>query len=196
MRKMALLGLLVVLNSCSGSRITADSPEKFKIENLAKVISEEKLNKVYPEAEIAEGLGTFEEGTVERAYSVLYPETKDEIIITWQDRTKNEIYQIFYGGEGKWKSKEGIEIGTSYEDLLRLNGGPIKVYGFGWDYSGAVDWNEGKLADSNVRVFLAPQNAPPKSFYGDQVIEADIADIENLKLRVRAILFQKDRFQD
>lgn len=190
MRKIAFLTLIVLLTSCSGSRLTAESPEKYELESLVKVISREDLKKIYPEANIAEGKDLFEEGTVERAYTVLYPETKDEILITWQDRNQNKIYQIFYEGEGKWQSKEGIKIGTSYDDLVKLNEGPIKVYGFGWDYSGAVDWNKGKMEDTNIRVFLAPENAPPKSFYGDQVIEADIADIRNLNLTVRAILYQ------
>ena len=193
MRKTAFLTLIVLLTSCSGSRLTAESPEKYKIENLVKVISREDLKKIYPEANIAEGKGVFEEGTVERDYTVLYPDTKDEILITWQDRNQNKVYQIFHEGEGKWKSQKGIAIGTSYEDLVALNKGPIKVYGFGWDYSGAVDWNKGAMEKTNIRVFLAPENAPPKSFYGDKVIEADIADIRNLKLRVRAILYQNGK---
>ena len=146
-----------------------------------KVISREDLKRVYPEANIAEGKELFEEGTVERSYTVLYPGTKDEILITWQDRNENKIHQIFHEGQGRWQSKKGIKIGTSYDDLVALNQGPIKVYGFGWDYSGAVDWNKGKLADSNIRVFLAPENDPPKKFYGDKVIEADIADIKKFE---------------
>lgn len=190
MRKILFLALSSTLVACNIGRITADSPEKYKIENLVKVIKNDDLEKVYPEASIAEGKGLFEEGTIERAYTVLYPDTKDEILITWRNRAGNEIEQIFYENEGKWGSDEGIQIGTSYDDLVELNEGPIKVYGFGWDYSGAVDWNEGKMADTNIRVFLAPVNAPPSSFYGDQIIEADLDDIRNLNLRVRAILYQ------
>ena len=69
--------------------------------------------------------------------------------------------------------------------------GPIKFYGFGWDYSGAVDWSNGKFADSDIRVFLAPKGTPPNKFYGDGVIEATEEEIAALELSVQAIMFQK-----
>lgn len=191
MRKILLLSLLFSITACKSKRLTADSPEKYEIEKLAQVISKNDLEKVYPDAEIAEGVDFFEEGTVEKAYTILYPETQDEILLIWNDRNRTQLFQIFYKNDGRWKSNKGIEIGTPYEDLVEINGGPIDVYGFGWDYSGAVDWKDGKMADSKVRVFLEPQNAPPKRFYGDHIIDSSvIEDIIDLKLRVRAIVFQ------
>lgn len=188
MRKLFLLLLIFSSVACGSRKITADSAEKYEVENLAKVISQNNLREVYPDAQIAEGVDLFEEGTIERPYSILYPETPDQLLIIWQDKTRNQPYQIYIEDEGKWRSKSGIEVGTTYEELEEINNGPIKFYGFGWDYSGAVDWNDGKMADSNLRVFLAPVNAPPQSFYGDQIIEADPEEILNLNLMVRAIV--------
>lgn len=188
MRNLFLLLLFFSIVACGSRKITASSPEKYEVENLAKVISQNNLKEVYPDALIAEGVDVFEEGTVERPYSILYPETPDQLLIIWEDESRSKAYQIYIEDEGKWKTQNGISVGTSYEDLEEINNGPIKFYGFGWDYSGAVDWNDGKMADSNVRVFLAPVNAPPQSFYGDEIIEADPEEILNLNLVVRAIV--------
>lgn len=193
MKKVLVLGLILLATGCKSGKITADSPEKFQIENLAGVIADQNLEKVYPEAQIAVGVDVFEEGTLERPYSILYPETVDQLLIVWEDETRSRPYQLYFENEGKWSTKNGIRVGTTYEDLVKINEGPIKFYGFGWDYSGAVDWNDGKLADSDIRVFLAPVNAPPKGFYGDQIIEADPEDILNLDLKVRAIMLHKGK---
>ncbi|GAB2763813.1 hypothetical protein [Salinimicrobium soli] len=191
MRKILFLTLLLSIVACK-SRKTGDASEKYQLENLATVISKGDLQKAFPDARIAEGVDLFEEGTVEMAYSVLYPETKDELLVLWKDKDRKKVYQIYCENDGRWTSKEGIKIGsTSYDDLLALNNGPIDVYGFGWDYSGAVDWKDGKLAKSNIRVFLEPVNAPPQSFYGDHILDSKLVEeIRNLDLRVRAIVYQ------
>ena len=190
MRRVLMIGLILLLASCKSKKLTADSPERFTIENLAKVSSAKELRNIFPNAEMEEGTDMFEEGTVERAYTVLYPGTANEVLITWNDDSRSKIHSIRVENSGNWKSKTGISIGTPYEVLVEMNG-PIKVYGFGWDYSGAVDWNNGKLADTNIRVFLAPRETPPNKFYGDSVIEATDEEIEALDLSVQAILFQK-----
>jgi hypothetical protein len=193
MRKVLILGLILIAAGCKSKKITSNSPEKFQLESLEGVIADQNLQEIYPEAEIAEGVDLFEEGTVELPYSILYPETDNQLLIVWEDETRTRPYQLYFDSEGKWSTKQGIKVGTSYEDLEKINEGPIKFYGFGWDYSGAVDWNDGKMADSNIRVFLAPVNAPPQSFYGDQVIEADPEEILNLNLRVRAVMMHNGK---
>ncbi|UZH54033.1 hypothetical protein JRG66_08425 [Salinimicrobium tongyeongense] len=192
MKKLLILALIISIAGCKSRKLQANSAEKFQLENLAEVISQNRLEAIYPEAQISEGVDLFDEGTVERAYSILYPETKDELLIIWEDRTQNRPHQIYVEKNGRWQTRNGIKVGTRYEDLVEVNKGPIDFYGFGWDYSGAVDWKGGKMEDSNVRVFLTPVEAPPKGFYGDHIIEANPQDIINLDLKVRAMVFQND----
>lgn len=191
MKRVLVLALIFTITGCKSKKISSNSAEKFQIENLAEVISEKDLNTIYPEAQISEGTDLFEEGTVERAYSILYPGTSDELLIIWEDQDRTDIHQLRFDKNGRWQTNNGIKVGTSYEDLERINGKPIKFYGFGWDYSGAVDWNGGKLANSNVRVFLAPENTPSNKFIGDAIIEATPEEIAALDLKVRAVLFQR-----
>lgn len=190
MKKVLVLGLILIVAGCKSKKLSSDSAEKFQIENLAEVISEKNINSIYPEAQISKGTDLFEEGTVELPYSILYPGTGDELLIIWEDVNRTKIHQLRFDKNGRWQTHNGIKIGTSYEELERLNGKPIKFYGFGWDYSGAVDWNGGKLADSNIRVFLAPEKTPANKFIGDKIVEATPEEIEALNLRVRAVLYQ------
>lgn len=190
MRKIVMIGLLLIFASCKSKKLTADSPQRFVIENLAGVSSAEKMRDLYPNAKMEEGVDLFEEATVERAFTVLFPDTENRALITWSDKNRSQVHAIRVEDKGNWRTEEGIKIGTTYEELERLNG-PFDFYGFGWDYSGAVNWKGGKLADSNIRVFLIPKGTPPNKFYGDRVIEPTEENLKELNLSVGAILYQK-----
>ncbi|APG60956.1 hypothetical protein [Christiangramia salexigens] len=188
MRKILALSLVIIMASCnSAKKGTSATNAKYTLENLEKLDSK-SLRSQYPNANIKEGTDLFEEGTEKRAFSILYPGTPDELSITWQDEERTKIHDIRYSGNGKWKSETGIDIGTSYEALNKINAKKISFYGFGWDYSGAVLWNGGKMEDSKLRVFLAPQNEHSNKFYGDQIIKASDAEIEALDLKVSSII--------
>lgn len=193
MRKILFLNILVlVLAGCKSRKLTADSSDKFIIENLAQISSAEDLKRIYPNASIEEGSDVFEEGIVKRPFTIIFPGTPNEALITWNDMERTQLNRIRVENDGRWKTDNGIEIGTTYRELEEINGNSIEFYGFGWDYSGAVDWNGGKLADSNIRVFLAPKGTPPNKFYGDRKIEASEEEIEELELTVQAILYQAE----
>lgn len=188
MRKIFIISTIILLAACnSAKKGTSRSMAKYSIENLEKMDSD-ALERNYPDANIKEGIDMFDEGTQERPYSIMYPGTPDELHITWQDAERTRIHDLRYSGEGKWRSETGVDIGTTYEELNKLNGKQVSFYGFGWDYSGAVVWNEGKLEKSGLRVFLAPQNDIPNKFYGDRIIEATPEEIEALDLKVSSIM--------
>lgn len=192
-RIFIFISLLLVLNACKSKM--QPMADRYIIEDLAEVASVEKIKEIYPDAPIEEGTGMFEEGTVERSYNILYPNSNDEVLLTWKDRDRTRLHQIRIGKEGRWKSEAGIQIGTTYDELVTLNEAPIQVYGFGWDYGGAVDWNGGKMTNSNIRIFLAPAGEPANRFYGDHIIKASEQEIEDLDLKVSAIIYrQPDKF--
>lgn len=187
MKKISLIIVVLTLAACGSSNKSASSNDKFVAENLTNYDAEE-LKSNYPEANIYEDTGMFEEGTVERAYSVMYPETADEMHITWKNKDRKEIHDLHFSKNGKWRSAEGIEIGTTYEALNKLNGKEISFYGFGWDYGGAVMWNDGKLEKTNLRIFLAPEGEVDNKFYGDRIAKASSEEIEKMDLKVASIM--------
>ncbi|MCP9199488.1 hypothetical protein MKO06_06195 [Gramella sp. GC03-9] len=188
MRKILIILSIISVAACnSAKKSTSSNTASFTLENLENMDAEE-LTKAFPDANIEEGSDFYDEGTDERPYSILYPGTADELHITWQDEDRKKIHDLRYTKNGKWTSKTGIKIGDSYDKLVALNKAPISFYGFGWDYSGAVDWEDGKLKNSDVRAFLSPQNEIPSDFYGDHVIEASPEQIQALDLKVSSII--------
>ena len=178
---------MLSLVACGSSNKNTSSKDKFVVENLANYDAED-LAETFPEANIQEDTGMFEEGTVERAYTIMYPDTPDELHITWKSGERDEIFDIRFSENGKWKSAKGVEIGTSYEALNQLNEKQVSFYGFGWDYGGAVMWNDGKFENSKLRVFLSPSGRVADKFYGDRIIEASEEEIKNLDLKVKSIM--------
>ena len=190
MKKFILLITILGIVSCKGSKNTStSSKDLFVVENLADMNSED-IRKNYTDANINEDIGVFEEGTEERPYTSLYSGTPDEIQITWADAQRTRIYDIRFTEEGRWKSKTGIKVGTTYEELNRINGKEISFYGFGWDYSGAVMWNDGKLEDSRIFVFLGSEKPIQGKFYGDHIIKATPEEIAALDLKVNTLLYK------
>ena len=188
MRKFFILSAIILLAACnSAKKGTSGSNAKYSIENLGKMDSED-LKRNYPDSRMEEGIDLFDEGTDERPFTILYPGTENELHITWQDKERTKIHDLRYSANGKWKSDTGVEIGSTYQDLTKLNGKPVSFYGFGWDYSGAVLWNGGNLEDSGLRVFLAPQNDHDNKFFGDHIIKATPEEIEALDLKVASIM--------
>ncbi len=192
MKKLIIIIFAVTLASCKNTRNTQNTgapADRFVIENLTAHSSND-LKRIYADANIKEDVGMFDEGTEERAYTILFPDTEDELHITWDNAGKTRLHDIRYTEKGKWKSNTGIKVGTTYEELNRLNGKEISFYGFGWDYSGAVVWNDGKFENSNIFVFLEG-NSIPGDFYGDHIIEATPEEITSMNLKVNTILYKK-----
>ena len=188
MRKILVIVVVVLLAACnSAKKGTSGSTSKYTVENLGNMNAED-IVKNYPDANIEEGADMFEEGTEERPFTILYPGTTNELHITWQDKDRTKIHDLRFSNNGKWQSETGINVGTTYAELNAMNGKKISFYGFGWDYSGAVDWNGGKLEKSGLRVFLNPENKPANKFYGDKVIQATPEEIEDLDLKVASIM--------
>jgi len=188
MRKIVMILAVLVMAACnSAKKGTSNSSSKYTVENLGNMNAED-IQRNYPDANIEEGADMFEEVTEERPFTILYPGTTNELHITWQDKDRAKVHDLRYAQNGKWQSETGIDIGTSYAELNEMNGKNISFYGFGWDYSGAVNWNGGKLEKSGLRVFLKPGNKISNKFYGDKIIEATPEEIEALDLKVGSIM--------
>ena len=107
------------------------------------------LKQAYGEANVKDydvdtGEGTFEKGTA------LFPDDPTKRIeILWLDsEAKRRPSYLYLRGVAPsvWKTKEGITLGTTLQELERLNLGPFRLLGFGHDGSGAVvSWGKGRL---------------------------------------------------
>lgn len=88
--------------------------------------------------------GDYTQGTV------MFPETIDaKVEILWKNRESKSAPSLvwIHGSRSRWRSPEGITLGSHLNMVERVNRRPFRMAGFGFDGSGTVtSWSEGQLA--------------------------------------------------
>lgn len=111
--------------------------------------------------------------------------------ISWNDEAKRaRPAGISTSSSSTWSGPLGLRSGMSMEEVARINGQPITINGFQWDYGGyAVDL-KGKLAQlpGGCSVMLRfspeaelPSSAKYKPLIGDKKIRSDNALLLSVK---------------
>lgn len=111
---------------------------------------------------------------------ILFPEDKrNRADIYWETETDAErpafIRILGDNGQTDWATSQGITIGSTMEEVEAINGGPFKLYGFGWDYGGYVnDWKGGQLSNSlSLRFASSEGEGMPTEVVGDMTLSSD-----------------------
>ncbi len=99
---------------------------------------------VVKDGEINVGEGEMHPGTL------VYPDDPSQrLAITWEKGQPKRI-DVCYGlrdGVCRWKTRQGVSIGTTLKELEKLNWRPFKLAGFAWDYEGTImSWEAGNLS--------------------------------------------------
>jgi hypothetical protein len=85
---------------------------------------------------------------------------------------------IMRGSQSVWHTIAGVTLGTSVDELQRLNTKPFEFNGFGWDYGGqVVNWHGGAMAhDTTIAIRLDAlhlfDNKPYRSVMGDKKVSS------------------------
>jgi hypothetical protein len=130
--------------------------------------------------------------------TVLYPDDSlRRVEIIWRDTVQHQrpARVILRGTQSKWQVNNGVSLGTSLQDLERLNGRPFTLAGFGWDYAGVVtDWKGGTLEKplAGVKLYLDPGPAAYRSVdyskvLGDRDYSSSLPPMQELNPRVAQI---------
>ncbi len=98
-----------------------------------------------------------------RAGTLVFKDPVEKLAIFWDsektDAHPREVFLCFGRRQGpcRWRTLDGIQVGTTLRDLEKKNGKPFTVSPFGWDYGGNVlSWGGGSLGklDCNGRLTL------------------------------------------
>jgi hypothetical protein len=130
--------------------------------------------------------------------TVLYPgDSLRRAEIIWQDTVsrRRPSRVILRGIQSKWQVGRGISLGTSLQELERLNGRPFTLAGFGWDYAGVItDWEGGALdtALTGIKLYLDPgptqyESAAYSQVLGDRDYSSALPAMQQLNPRVAQI---------
>jgi hypothetical protein len=143
-------------------RVTGD----YILDDLLKINSASELAEKFGKENVVKDTFWGTEGTF-MLCSKIFINTEKEACFLWSDSVKDaglinvsvvaqydpDNYKLIH--LPLWKTAEGIGIGTTLEELVKINGAEITMYGFGWDYSGMIiGYGNGRLARRPVSLQL------------------------------------------
>lgn len=153
------------------------------------------LQKLYGEANIKDETICGAECIDSVDVTFVYPGSDKEFIIYWEDSFYHRKIGMIrcYTPGSPYHTAGGLKIGTTLNELLKMNGKPIAFLGFGWDYGGGViSLNHGVLENSNVRFNLdiSENHTGDNAVYGDTELHSEMPAVKKLadKIRVSEIL--------
>jgi|GEM_PF-1789880 len=167
---------LIIPNERVGN-VNANATHASLVQNLSE---EQVIREKLPLGE-----GEFVNGTV------VFPNSNNELQIFWQNEDFENIRQITISKPGSdWHVHGGIHIGTSIEEVMKINGRPFEMTGFQWDYAGTtLNWQGGNLHSSIKLVFDYTGEISIYPFLiGDKVVSSDNSSLLKLQPRVRKII--------
>lgn len=119
------------------------------------------------------------------------PEKQVSVFLSESEPRRVTHIQI-YGEKSQWKTAEGVTLGTTLEELEKLNGKPFELMGLGWDYGGHVtDWKGGALENLNLRLnSTAPHMTEEEmaAISGDKTISSALPELRKAEPHVSEIL--------
>lgn len=185
---MRILLCLLLLTSLSLAQ--SDDPKAY-----LNIIGGQQLGpvtKTSTRADIAAIVGTayIEEGEVyvgegqSSPATVVYPgHPNRRIKVIWKKgprATATPESAWLVGDESEWRTPNGVSLGTPLSKLQKLNGKPLKLLGFEWDFGGVVtNFMEGLLAQQfssiNLRLRLPAETdgVDVSPILGDQEVLSD-----------------------
>jgi len=132
----------------------------------------------------------------------VFKDTSNELEILWKDTKFQKIDRIIIRSKGtQWKTIDGITIGTSLSNIVKMNEKEVTILGFEWDYAGTlVSWNNGKLEkkyDVGKKFAMSFESLSGKvnnyeSVMGDKQLKSDNEVIKSMILKVAsmAVIFE------
>jgi hypothetical protein len=136
-------------------------------------------------AKIGLGEGFTIEGTE------IFPKQSNMADIQWKTEFSQPERITISQSKTQWKTKEGITIGTTLDEIEKLNGRPFKLTGFEWDYPGrSVSWEGGKISKTIQIDFKITIELPLEKYrkvLGDGPFSSSNAFMKEMKLVVDKI---------
>ena len=151
----------VVIQESENNEVVEPKKDEFLLDNFLSVTSETYLKQQFGVENVKQKEEWFAEGTVKSITSVLYPETDKEVSFLWKDdsiKFENLTRISVSQKKSPWHTKYGIKIGTRMTELVEINEEPFRFFGFGWDYSGNVFFQKGKLSSEKMKLILGTLN--------------------------------------
>jgi len=141
MRMVCFLFLLISVTSFSLADDTCDYiiEPGVRVGPITAHTTEEELVNFFGSANVI--TSNLHAGEVAYKGTVLFPDDpQKKLTISWKDANpnRNPASINIEGDASRWVTRDGVSLGTSLEDIVRLNGGVIELNneGASWDFWG------------------------------------------------------------
>lgn len=128
----------------------------------------------------------------------IYPEKNNEFIVYWKDSLYHTSIAFIetYLPDGPYHTANGLKIGSTFEELLKINGKKIIFSGFDWDYGGSIqDYGMGTLQNSPVSFRLAMDEGGGTELSGDSEFNTEMPEVKKnltkIKISTLTLSFSK-----
>ncbi len=225
-RKLALIILLSLLVACSNSNsvsevdstkretsgeavpkktkaATENSPRKDtliipgeRVGSITPQTTRNDLAKIFGESQLSDETISGPEGIGKIPITKVNLGKGRSFTVNWDNNRQKIQYISNLGPE--WKTPEGINVGTSLEQLQQILG-EFNLTGLAWDYGGYVNLENTKLSKYQGKLSIrvdAPEyviNKYPKQYQrvtGDSQFSSNDPNWKNLNIRVSQITVQ------
>ncbi|QNM84533.1 hypothetical protein H9W90_10025 [Polaribacter pectinis] len=153
------------------------------LDNLLIFKSQKELEKTFGIENIkTETTGNIDSES-ENYYTVLFPNTKNEILFFWKNEKELKILDFIKISEKnvRWLTKDDLRIGLRLKDLEKINKKTFTFYNFESELlSGKIDWDNGFLSNRNVSGKLSPPKFEDPH-YSTQLDKASFEGFSKLK---------------
>lgn len=145
---IACLSVLIVVNSWAQQKNDWVCIPGQRVGIITYQTSENDLKSYFGEQNVSTETEEMGEGGEERNITYCFKGTSNEVKILWlNDNLLNPTSIFIRGKSSQWQIQEGIKIGTSLDQLNKINQEIFRFSGFEWDYGGQVNsWGTGKLS--------------------------------------------------
>jgi hypothetical protein len=165
-----------------------------RVGQITPDVSEADLIRLFGKENVKRGVVYSYEGIDVQGAFVSFPDSNNNLRIEWQDEA-NLRYPgvVFIDHEGtKWKTVEGVTVGTSLEELERINGKPFNIYGFeiDWYLVGTIkSWEGGKLEGLGLQLSKTKEVSDQEyqSVLGDGGYSSSNPVIRKMDMRVATL---------
>ena len=173
--------MILSFTSCSSPTNKYIVAPKTKVGEITRTSSEADLIKIYGKENLKRTSIPLGEG-MEIEGTILFPHTNKELTIQWKDNFSQPNIITISTNQTVWKTSSGITIGTTLNEVEKINEDTFKLTGFEWDYPGrTVSWEKGALSTALQIDFESDVSLPWKEY--EQVMGSDSFSSDNQIMR-------------
>ena len=163
---------------------------------IIKTSSERDLIRIYGSTNVIRSEIYIGEGEVVLG-SILYPNTNKQLSIEWKEEFSKPGRISLTQVNSMWRLDNGIAVGSTLDEVEKINGGPFIITGFEWDYPGqTVSWQEGRIPVQLQLGFDYNTNISQDEFLqvlGESHFSSQNKTIRKMNLSVKKIYIRWDK---